>query len=108
VDLFRKVVWSNSYLSCLEISSSVCRSGAADLSTQTHFTDIPEVQFSRVRIANKNQQWWHKLAGTARPQTNQHKSAGGTRANRNDRRRSELCLSQQKYEKATSIVPLAL
>ena len=41
--------------------------------------DPPAVLLSSVRIANKNQQWWHYLAETARPQP-QHQSAGGTRA----------------------------
>jgi hypothetical protein len=56
-----------------------------------HFTDIPAVQFCRVRIANTNQQWWHYLAETARPQP-WHKSTGGTLMNA--QRSSQLCLSQ--------------
>ena len=91
MDLFRKVLWSNSHLCCLEISSSVHRSAAAARSTHKHFMDTPAVQFSRVRIANRNQQQWHYLAETARPQP-WLKSAGGT--NRNTRRSSQLCLSQ--------------
>jgi hypothetical protein len=90
VDLFRKVLWSNSCLCCLEISSSVHRSAAAARSTHKHFTDTPAVQFSRVRRANTNQQQWHYLAETARPQP-QLESASGT--NRNTRS-SQLCLSQ--------------
>jgi hypothetical protein len=35
------------------------------------------VQFSSVEIANRNQQRWHDLAETARPQPNWHDSAGG-------------------------------
>ena len=91
MDLFRKVLWSNSHLCCLEISSSVHRSAVAARSTHKHFMDTPAVQFGRVRIANMNQQWWHYLAETARPQP-QLESAGGT--NRNTRRSSQLCLSQ--------------
>ena len=91
MDLFRKVLWSNSHLCCLEISSSVHRSAVAARSTHKHFTDTPAVQFSRIWISNMNQQRWHYLAETARPQP-QHKSAGGTR--RDTRRSSQLCLSQ--------------
>ena len=61
-------------------------------STRKHFTDTPAVQFSRVRIANTNQQQWHYLAETARPQP-WLESAGGT--NRNTRS-SQLCLSQRR------------
>ena len=50
------------------------------------------IQFSRVGIANTNQQLWHDLAETAKPQP-WHKSAGGTR--RDARKSSQLCLSQQ-------------
>ena len=91
MDLFRKVLWSNSHLCCLEISSSVHRPMATAQSTQKHFTDTPAVQFSRIWISNMNQQRWHYLAETARPQP-WLKSAGGT--NKNARRSSQLCLSQ--------------
>ena len=80
--MFRKVLWSNSHLCCLEIGSSVHRSAAAARSTHKHFMDTPAVQFSRVRIVNTNQPRWHDLAETARPQPNQHESAGGTRISR--------------------------
>ena len=77
VDLFRKVLWSNSScLRCLEISSSVHRSTAAARSTRRYLTDTPAVQFGRVWIANMT---WLE-------------SAGGTK--RNTRRSSQLCLSQ--------------
>ena len=39
--------------------------------------DTPAVQFSSVGIANMNQQRWHHLAETARPQLNQQESPGG-------------------------------
>jgi hypothetical protein len=52
--------------------------------------NTPAVQFSRVRIANMNEQWWHYLAETARPLC---ESPGETR--RDTRRSSPLCLSQQ-------------
>ena len=68
MDLFRKVLWSNSRLCCLEIGSLVHRSAAAAWSTLKDFMDTPTVQFSGVRIANTNQQRWHDLAETARLQ----------------------------------------
>jgi hypothetical protein len=40
-------------------------STVAAWSTVKHFTDIPEVQLSTIRIANSNQQQWHYLAETA-------------------------------------------
>ena len=48
VDLFRKVLWRDSHLCCLEIRSSVHRLAAAAQSTRKHLTDTPAVQFSRV------------------------------------------------------------
>ena len=51
VDLFRKVLWSNSYLCCLGISSSVYRLAMADGSIHKHFMDTPAVQLGRVRLA---------------------------------------------------------
>jgi hypothetical protein len=63
MDLFRKVLWSNSRLCCLEIGSSVHRSAAAARSTQRLLTDTPAVQFGSMGIANTNH-----LAETARPQ----------------------------------------
>jgi hypothetical protein len=88
------VLWSNSCLCCQEIRSSVPRLAAAAQSTCKHVTDAPAVQFGRVRIANTNQQWWHYVAETARPQP-RHKSAGETKTNRNARKSSWLCLSQR-------------
>jgi hypothetical protein len=62
VDLFRKVLRSNSHLSCLEISSSVHRSAAAAASSMhKHFMDMPTVQFDKIGTTNTNQQWWHYL-----------------------------------------------
>jgi hypothetical protein len=55
VDLFRKVLWSNSHLCCQEIGCSVHRSAAA-AATHKHFTAISVIWFGRVRIANTNQQ----------------------------------------------------
>jgi hypothetical protein len=54
--------------------------------------------FSSVGIANKNQQWWHDLAEIARPQLNQHKSAGVTSTSRDARRVSLPCLPQQSED----------
>jgi hypothetical protein len=51
VDLFRKVLWSNSRLCCLEIRSPVHRSATAAPSTHKHFTNAPAVQFGRVGLA---------------------------------------------------------
>jgi hypothetical protein len=91
VDLFRKVLWSNSHLYCLEISSSGHRSTGAARFTFKHFTDTPAIQFSRVWVAKKNPQWWHDLAETARPQP-QLQSAWGTL--REARKSFRLFLSQ--------------
>ena len=78
------LLWSNSRLCCLEISSSVHRSAAAVRSTHKHFTDTPAVQLSRIRIANMNQQQWHYLAETGRPQPQLS---------------SQLCLSNRETHK---------
>ena len=51
VDLFKKVLWSNSQLCCLEIGSSGHRLAAAARSTHNHLTDTPAVQFSEVGLA---------------------------------------------------------
>ena len=40
-----RVLWSNSHLCCLEISSSIHRSAAAAQSTSKQFTDTPAIQF---------------------------------------------------------------
>ena len=53
----------------------------------------PAVQFTRVGIANRNQQWWHDPAETARPPPNRHESAETTKTSR-DSRSSQLYLSQ--------------
>jgi hypothetical protein len=47
----RKVLWSKSYVCCLEICSSVHRSAVAARSICKHFMDTPAVQFSRGGIA---------------------------------------------------------
>jgi hypothetical protein len=62
------ILWRNSCLCCQEISRSVHRSAVSAWSTHKHFMDTPAVQFCRVRIATTNQQQWHDLAETARPQ----------------------------------------
>jgi hypothetical protein len=67
MDLFRKVLSSNSLLHHLEIGSLVHRVAAAVQSTHKHSMDIPAVQFGRVWIPNTNQQWWHYLGETSRP-----------------------------------------
>ena len=61
------------------------------------FMDTPAIQFGRVRTANTNQQWWYYLADTARSQP-RHESAGGTKARRNTRRSSWLCLCLQSED----------
>jgi hypothetical protein len=82
----RKVLWSNSRLCWLEISSSVHRLAVAAQSTQKHFMDTPAVQFSGIRLATV----------VTRPSRDRPqpwlRSAGGT--NRNTRRSSQLCFSQ--------------
>ena len=65
------VLWSKSYLHCQEIGRSVHRSASAARST-SKYSWIYQ-QFGRV---NK---WWHDLAGTARPQLHQQRSAGKAR-----------------------------
>ena len=66
--LFRKVLWSNSCLCCLEISSLVHRLAVAVRFTRKHFMDSPAVQFGKVGIANTNcsgdttQQRWPGLS----------------------------------------------
>jgi hypothetical protein len=90
MDLFRKVLWSNSHLCSLEISSSVHRLASAAWSTGKHFTDTPAVQFSRVRIANKP-------AAVAQPSRNSQVSALAQVSRRDPeelRKSSWLCLSQ--------------
>jgi hypothetical protein len=97
VNLSRKFLWSSSCLCCLEIGSSVHRLAMAAQSTHKHFMDISAVKLGGVQIANMNQHQWHYLAETARPQP-PHRSAGGTRANRNTRKSSQLCFSQQSKD----------
>jgi hypothetical protein len=45
VDLFRKDLWRNSCLCCLEVSNSVHRLAVVAWSTGKHFTDISAAQF---------------------------------------------------------------
>ena len=95
MDIFRKVLWSNSLLYCWEIGSSVHMLATAAQSTHKHLTDTSMVQFDNVGIANTNQQQWHYLPETTRPQP-WPKSAGGTL--RDTRRSFQLCLSQGRFE----------
>lgn len=88
-DLFRKSLWSDSHLCYLEISSLVHRL-AAHLKTFYGYTSSPVF---RVRTVNANQQWWHDLAETARPQP-WLRSATGTQ--REARKNSQLCLSAKR------------
>jgi hypothetical protein len=62
------VLCCNSHLRCLEIGNSVHSLVAATQYTHKHFMDTPAVHFSRVGIANTDQQWWHDLVETVRPQ----------------------------------------
>ena len=95
MNLSRKFLWSSSCLCCLEIGSSVHRLAMAAQSTHKHFMDISAVKLGGVQIANMNQQQWHYLAETARPQP-QHKSARGTK--RDTRRSSQLCRFRQSED----------
>ena len=65
MDLFRKALWSNSHLCCLEISSSVHRLAVAVQSTWKHLTEI-----------SGHQNRWLNLVGTARPQLSQVNKEG--------------------------------
>ena len=76
MDLFRKVLWSNSCLCCLEIGSLVHRLAVAAWSICERFRDMTAVQFSRVGIANMNQQRWRDLAQTTWPQPQQEGPGG--------------------------------
>jgi hypothetical protein len=69
VDLWRKVLWSNSCLHFQEISSPVDSSAAAAQSTCKHFLDTPEVQFGGVGIVNSNQQQWQEQLGLSQIST---------------------------------------
>jgi hypothetical protein len=69
VDLFRKVLWSNSRLCCLEISSSVPRSAGAARSTRKHFMAPPTVP------AQKSQDSKHKSTAVALPSRDSQASA---------------------------------
>lgn len=51
MDLFRKVLWSNSHLCYLEIGSSVHRLGGSGRSTHKHLMGTPTVQLGRIRLA---------------------------------------------------------
>jgi len=74
-----------------------------------HFRNIVAVQLGRVEIANRNQQWWHGLAETARSWP-LHNSVGGTQS---DTRKVLSCASLRKVEiskdmRPTSIVQQAI
>ena len=60
-------------------------------------TPLSAIHFVRVQRANMNQQQWHELAETAKPQPNRRKSAGGIQSGR-DARSSQLCLSQRSKD----------
>lgn len=77
VDLFRKVLWNNSRLCCLEIGSSVYRLAVPSIRKPPGMHQ--QFPSSRVGVASTNQQWWH-LGETARPQP-LLESAGRTRRN---------------------------
>jgi hypothetical protein len=73
--------------------------------------DTPAVQFRRVRLANRNQQWWHDLAESARP----HLSLGSSHQEVPGRTPGEVlcCVSLReaninKDERPTSVAQLAV
>jgi hypothetical protein len=76
VDLFRKVLWSNSCICCLEISSLVPSLAVAAWYTCKYLKDTPSVQFWRVRIANTSAAV--ALTGRGRPQPHMSQLEGGT------------------------------
>jgi hypothetical protein len=84
--LFRKVLWSNFHLCCLEISS-LHVSRQQQLNPLKHLMDKPTVQFGRVGLATV----------VTRPSRDSQASAS-TQVNRRDqqeyRRSSYLCLCQ--------------
>ena len=49
-----------------QFSSQVSSSSSSSIHSQT-LHGAPAVHFGRVRIADRNHQWWHCLAETARP-----------------------------------------
>jgi hypothetical protein len=65
---------------------------------QSPIVRIPVVQFSNVKIANRNQQHWHDPEEIARPLPNRHKSAGVTKTSKDARRISLPCFSQQSED----------
>jgi hypothetical protein len=68
---------------------------------------IPAVQVSSVGIVNTNQQQWHDLAETARPQPNCHKSTGEIKTNR-DTRRSSLLASLKEATNSDDMRPRSI
>jgi hypothetical protein len=86
VNLFRKVLWSNSCLCCLEIGSSFYRLAVAAQSTCKHLRDTPAVQLATVGLATVVV--WPSRDSWPQPWL---ESEGGT--NRITRS-SRLCLSQ--------------
>jgi hypothetical protein len=88
------VLLIKSHLHCQESSSCVPRSAVAAWSTCRHFTDIPAVQFTSVRIAavvaqpRRNNQ----------PQPNWHELAGEILTSRDNRRSSCMSLSQWRED----------
>jgi hypothetical protein len=110
VDLFKNGPSEqlSSVLSGNQQFSSQVGSGSLIYSQTLH--GYTSIQFSRIRRANMNQQWWHYLVETARPQP-QHQSAGGTRATRNAKKvLSSASLSKVKISKdrRPSVAQLAL
>ena len=92
VDLFRKVLWSNSHLCCLEISSSVRRlAGKSGSIHSQHFTDTPAVHFSRTVLATAVTQ-----PNRDSQASSSHKSAGGTREELQEKFLSCASLSKVK------------
>jgi hypothetical protein len=70
--------------------------------------DTPAIHFTRVGIANMNQQWWHYLAETVSPQP-QHQSA--ERMRRDQEKFSAVPLSEKRRSaetRPTSVAQLAL
>jgi hypothetical protein len=86
-------LWSKSRLHCQKnqkFSSEVSNSSSIHSRTLHWYISSP--------VQEVLGQWWTDLAGIANPQLNWHKSAGWTRANRNTRKSSCLCLSQQSKD----------
>jgi hypothetical protein len=77
VDLFRRVLWSNSHLCCLENGSSVHRCRQHQLDPLANTSQIYQQSNS---VESGCQQWLYHLADTGKPQP-LLESAGGTNRN---------------------------